>query len=173
MTIYELDDILALMDWDKICEELEKHGFRKAGEVGEWEFKPKILHEQSAYRKSAIQKDDSADKEYYGTLYQDNKTYEGLTFISLTLWVILRDRENISVPRISLLFTDAPYDDVYIKQINSPYKCDRCGDEHIKKELCEHDDKFLCDKCLVKTMDEEYRMYCLEAILEKLFKCNS
>ncbi len=149
---------------------VERHGFRKAGEVGEWEFKPKILHEQSAYRKSAIQKDDPADKEYYGTLYQDNKTYDGLTFISLTLWVILRDRDNIFVPRRSLLFTDAPYNAEYVREINSPYKCDRCGKEYIKKELCEHNDKFLCDNCLVKTMDRDYRIYCIKEFLKRFAK---
>ncbi len=172
MTIYELDDILALKDWDKICSELEKQGFRRAGEIGEHEFKPNILQEQSAYSKSAIQRDDPADKEYYATLYQDNKTYKGLTFISLMLWVIMRDKGNISVPKISLLFTDAPYDDAYIKRINSTYKCDLCGDEYIKKELSEHDDEFLCDDCMAKTIEEEYYTYCLEMMLKKLSKRN-
>ncbi len=33
MTIYELDDILAIMDYEKICKEIESRGFRRAGEV--------------------------------------------------------------------------------------------------------------------------------------------
>ncbi len=151
MTIYELDEILALLDWEKICEVLEAHGFRKAGEVGKWEFKPRVLHEQSAYCESAIGKDIAARLEYYGTLFKDNKVYEGRSFISLTLFeVFCQSGKNLSVPRRSLLFTDAPCDPEYIRAMNSPYKCDKCGEEYIKSELYEYDDKFLCFKCLAK-----------------------
>ncbi len=155
MTIYELDDILALMDWDKICTELEKCGFRQAEKAGEYEFKPEILKEQSGSRQSAIQKDVSANKEYYGILYRDNKVYKGVTFVWLILFVVLRDRNHVSVPRRAILFTDAPYNAKYVKAINSPYRCDNCGTVYIKKELCEHNGKFLCDECLIKAIDED------------------
>ncbi len=170
MTINELDNILALKDWNKISAEIEKHGFRQAGEVGEWEFKPKILCEESAYCESASQTDVTAGKMYRGTLYRDNKTYEGFTFITLTLWLTLRDKNNVSIPKRSLLFTDAPYNAAYIREINSPYPCDRCGKVYIKKKLCEEDDKFLCDKCFVKTIEEEFRIHLSEELSEKIYK---
>ncbi len=106
MTIEELDEILALLDWDAICAEIEARGFRRAGEVGEWEFPPAILHEESAYRQSALQVDKVADKEYYGTILRDNRIYKGLTFITLTLFVIRYDGNPVSVPTRSLLFVD-------------------------------------------------------------------
>ncbi len=154
MTIYELDDILALRDWDKISAKIERHGFRQAGEVGEWEFKPEILCDESAYQKSVLQKDEPANKEYYGTLYKDNKVYEGFTFISLTLCVIMQEHNNVSVPKRSLLFTDAPYNAEYVRRINSPYKCDKCRAEYIKKDLIEHNDLFLCNDCFCREFDK-------------------
>ncbi len=155
MTIYELDDILSLKDWDKISAEIEKRGFRQAGEVGQWEFKPSILHEQSAYKKSAIQRDELADREYYGTIFQENETYKGLIFITLTLFKIYKDRSNVSAPIRSRLFTDAPFVAEYVREINSPYKCDICGKEYIKKELCEYAGRLLCCDCLATAFDEE------------------
>ena len=155
MTIYELDDILALRDWDKISAEIERRGFRQAGDEDKWEFKPEILYDESAYRKSVLQKDDPSNKEYYGTLYTDNKVYEGFTFISLTLFVIVREHDNVSIPKRLLLFTDAPYNAEYVMEMNSPYKCEKCGAEYIKKDLIEYDDKFLCGDCLFREVDRE------------------
>ncbi len=108
MTIYELDEILTLKDWDKICEEIEKRGFRRIDQVEKKKIGFWKLCEKSAYHKSALQKDEPTDKEYYGTLYQQNKKYKGKSFISLALFIIRRDRNNVSVPRKVLLFTDLP-----------------------------------------------------------------
>ena len=101
-------------------------------------------YDESAYRKSVLQKDEPSNKEYYGTLYTDNKVYEGFTFISLTLFVIMREHDNVSVPKRLLLFIDAPYNAEYVMEMNAPYKCEKCGAEYIKKDLIEHNDMFSC-----------------------------
>ncbi len=168
MNIYELDDIIALKNWDKICEELEKQGLRKAGEVGNWEFDPKIIITESAYHKSAFQKDDPNDKEYRVTLYQDNDTYKGKTFVTLDLMLILRDYEDVPVPRRSLLFTDAPYNAEYIREMNSLCKCYKCGDEYLKKFLCEYEGNFLCTECFVKVYQKAHRISKIRKYFKRL-----
>ncbi len=170
MTIYELDDILAIMDYEKICKEIESRGFRRAGEVcvEPWEFNIDAIHKKSGYHQSAVQKDEFNKKEYYGTLYKDNEVYEGLTFISLTLFVALPKYDYTPLPTRGILFTDAPYNPYYVLEMNSPYKCDRCGKEDMKRNLSELDDKYYCDHCFVKTMDRNNRIYRTKRFFKKL-----
>ncbi len=62
MTIEELQEIIKIMDYDGICAEIEKRGFRKAGEDGVWEFNLWSLWDKSGYAKGITKEDKKTDK---------------------------------------------------------------------------------------------------------------
>lgn len=57
MTIEELKKIIEIMDYDGICAEIEKRGFRRAGEDGIWEFELSSLWNKSGYIKGITKED--------------------------------------------------------------------------------------------------------------------
>lgn len=155
MTIFDLDEILKIMNWDEICEKIKKYGFREAEEGTVCEFDIDELYKKSKYHKHAIQKDEAKDKEYFGTLYKNCKQYEGLTFISITLFVIRRDHDNISVPQKSILLTDAPYNKEFVEEMNSICVCPNCGKTFVKKDMSKYKQQFFCINCYMDKIDKE------------------
>ncbi len=158
MNIHELDAILALKDWDKICAEIEKRGFRHTDQEGIREFPD---HHTCTYSEWAGHVDEAARRKYAGGLFQNHPKYEGVTFISLLLFAKWRDSDEM-IPIQFDQYTDAPYDPEYVRASNAPYGCDGCGRVAIKKKLFagfSGDGRFLCEACLQKDMTEYIEAY--------------
>ncbi len=159
MTIYELDDILDLKDADKIIDELQLRGFRRADTQKIWEFDHKSIREDCAYHRSAIQTDKLNNKDYCGTLYTNGNKYKGLTFITLFILKVKQNDGYVSIPTKAFLFTDAPYNEEYVTEMNSPCECHKCKKSYIKKELIKDENQLLCENCFADKADEEIRLF--------------
>ncbi len=158
MTEKEFEEIISLKDRDGILTELKKHGFREAGVEGEREFDHEIISSESAYCKKIIVEDIPDGREYQGYMYKDNSKYEGKTFIIFNIYAVLRDF-NRTIPRTTILLTDAPYDIEYELRAVSPYACDRCKKEYIKKKLYLFETELLCYECLSQVIEYERRKF--------------
>ncbi len=166
MTFYELDKILSIKDFEKICEEIERCGFRSVGESGPWEFE--YMKKADGFKSFHIlKKDKRARKEYFASLYTNCENYEGVTFISIVLFTLERYRfKYISVPAKSILFTDAPYNEEFDKGINSTVKCDVCKKEFARKDLIRYTGQLMCVECVLKKTDEKLVQDLAEEIIK-------
>ncbi len=165
MTIEKLKEIIEIMDYDGICAEIEKRGFRKAGDKGVFEFNLCSLWDKSGYQKRIVKKDKKTKKHFSITLYKDCKDYEGLTFMEVCFSKMKKEkRKRISIPKDIVLYTDAPINEEYERDINSIVKCGLCGKEYVKKELLPYDIKMLCGACFCFEMDRQFTQEMVDII---------
>ncbi len=157
MTINELTEILSLMNLEKICSAIEEKGFRKAGESGIWEFNLSTLKKESADKIQVSEMDEATEQIFELTFFENCRAYEGFTFIEVFLMKRVKTKKiKIPIPRKRILFTDAPYNEEYERDINSIVKCDLCRREYIKKELVEYYGKRYCGFCCSFVLGMEY-----------------
>ncbi len=167
MTIEELKEIIEIMDYDGICAEIEKRGFRRAGEDGVWEFELSSLWNKSSYIKGITKEDKKTDKYFRIKLYKDCTDYEGLTFVSVCFSKIEKfKRRRVPIPKKTMIFTDAPINEEYLRDINSIVECDLCGKEYVKKQLLDYENKRLCCGCFCFKMDKQFTQEIVDGIRE-------
>ncbi len=155
MNINELENILELKNLRKMSYRLKKLGFRRTNIYNYKEFELINL----ANDITASKRDEENLKEYFGI----QKSYSNITFISIMISHIKDD--DIAVPIKLLHFTDAPYNEEYINDINSKYNCNICGKEYLKKNLTKYNKFILCNKCRITKLIEENNVF-----LKELYK---
>ncbi len=165
MTIEELEEIIKIMDYDGICAEIEGRGFRRASEDGVFEFDFYSLWGKSGYQKQVIKEDRKTDKYFHIRICKDCTGYEGLTFIEVYFCKIKKvKRKRFPIPKKSMLYTDAPINEEYERDIHSIVQCARCNKEYVKKELISHENKLLCGRCFCFEMDRQFEQEIVDII---------
>ncbi len=154
MTIKELDKILELKDFDKIRAKLESRGFRHVNEIGTPEFELGIIYLSSNHVESSTQADKEGRLQYRGIILKDCNDYEGITFIEIVILMSFSQAYPKYLPTNAAMFTDAPINEEYERALNSPYLCESCGKECIKKAMSDFDNKLLCDDCFNKAVQK-------------------
>ncbi len=111
MTIEELDRIVALMDVEKICKEIESRGFRLANPDYIWEFPYSLFEKEKADGKIEYT-DENAGRYYEGFFFE---RVQGFTFIQIIVWKIVKKRKAFKIPMVgkNFLYTDAPVNPDY------------------------------------------------------------
>ncbi len=142
--------------YGKISEELKKRGFRITNEYSVREFPYNVLFADFLMLPHLMQYDEKKNEKYHGTIITNCKGYEDLTFITITRFIYKTTPEHgpAYIPAEGMTFTDAPYNDEFINEIDQPYKCDKCHKEFIKKDMISRDDKILCEDCYVEEIDK-------------------
>ncbi len=141
MTRKELKKIIAVMDYDGICTEIEKRGYRRAKEGRAWEFKPLSLLIGSTYREEVVKR--RRGKECRLALY---KGYEEATYLFVRVYGGKQRSAEEAICE-SMLFTDAPINEEYERDIRSIVRCEACGRKYAKKELFDDKGKIVCNEC--------------------------
>ncbi len=73
-------------------------------------------------------------------------------------------RKRVPIPKKTMIFTDAPINEEYLRDINSIVKCDLCGEEYVKKQLLDYENKKLCGKCFCFEMDRQFTQKMVDVI---------
>ncbi len=155
MTINELKEILSATDMNIISYEIKRRGFRTTNEHSMKEYPYHVLFADFLNLPHAMQYDESKNEKYHGTIYTNCKGFEDLTFITVTRFVFKTHPKHdpAYIPVEGMVFTDAPYNDDFIKEINLPYKCDKCQKEFIKKDMISINLRVLCEDCYTAEID--------------------
>ncbi len=154
MTIEQLEEIINLHDFDKICEKIEDCGFRPQSKGCIEEFDLQKIKADYA-EKSVVTKDENTQNRYEAILYTGGKLYGEQTFILLRLSTFRKAKKNllIPIPRKHILFTTAPYNKEYIRDMHSSTVCEKCKREFIKKDMLPYEKQFFCPPCFIQKMN--------------------
>ncbi len=155
MTIEELNKILKQRDMNKIQAEFERRGFRHISEIGKDEFQFGAVYFKSKYKANATQVTADRKRKYLGTVFKECDDYEGITFIELMVLMRLPRKNGSYLPTNRARFTDAPINEDFERQMNSPYKCDACGQAYIKRTMHAIDDGIFCNACFPDAVDRK------------------
>ncbi len=146
-----LDEIVAIMDIEKMSAQLEKEGFRRAGQEGIWEWEYLWIKEHCIEEGRVSCEDVFADREYRVKVY----TGEGGIFIILSVLRIERAFDNLPVPWKSFLYTNLPMREEYEREQRVVVRCDGCKKELEKGETTAFYGRRYCGKCLLKNIKKE------------------
>ncbi len=107
MTVPELNDILALKDWDQICATLEQMGFRETNDAEKREYRWKMLFAERNPQE-ALQKDKETKQEFYGSILQRDKPHQGTIFLMLITYTPPPKDSVLSFTNYLRLYTNEP-----------------------------------------------------------------
>ncbi len=150
MTIEQLNKIIEQKDVVKIDKSLVGLGYRNATKSGKWEFDPVAIANAKRVENSERFEEVFDDKIYVGDIHSEVKEYPDTEFIVITVNKIYRERDNLEQPIIMELYTTAPINEEYEKEMAKPSKCAICKKQFPMAELCEVNGKLVCDDCFEK-----------------------
>ncbi len=156
INLEELEKILSALNTEKICETLVERGFRLANPNYVWEYEPSLFWDVEPDG-TVERKDSEGNFKYVAKLYTKIKGYEGIAFVDLVVWKLYKKQKCPMTPRKILLYTDAPIDEKYEREQESPTECALCKKTYKKKQLEEWFGRLLCERCLAITALMEAR----------------
>jgi len=147
ITIEQLNEVVSLMDIEKIKTAMETFGYRCASKHGKLEFDLMTILEQERTTATDDYEDTFDDRSYFAEVFENVKGYEQYTFIVVTQLAIYRNRNNASFPEHVDIYTDAPINEAYEKAMEEIKKCKRCGKKFKAYELWEFNGTPYCKPC--------------------------
>ncbi len=166
MDIKELNNIIVCMDLPQIHRKLEQHGYRSASKSGVWEFDPIAIANAKQVKNSEQYEDVFDDKVYIGDIHTHVKAYPSIEFIVITVNKIYRDRNNLEIPIIMELYTNAPINEEYEREQSKIGKCAICKKNFTISELCKINGQLICDNCFGKKLRTS-RINCVSKLIKK------
>ena len=142
LTIEQLNEIISTMDLEKIKAGIEQHGFRCASKHGKLEFDLMAILEQERTTATDDYEDTFDDRCYWAEVYDNVKACGGYDFIVVTQ---LNTKHNM--PEHVDVYTTAPTNEEYEKELEEVKKCKRCGKKFKAYEVWEQDGKHYCMPC--------------------------
>lgn len=150
LTIEELNNIVSSMNLEQIRAGLAKHGYRHASKHDVFEFDlMKIISEERTTATDDFE-DVFDDHSYFAEVFENVKGYEGYTFIIVTQLAIYRDEDNREMPEQIDMYTDAPVNEVYERELESERKCPICKKIFKSYDMYKLNGEHYCKKCYGK-----------------------
>ena len=147
ITIEQLNEIIGLMDLEKIKNALEEYGYRCASKHGKLEFDlMKIIAEERTTATDDYE-DTFDDHRYFAEVFENIKDYESYTFIVVTQLAIYRDKNNMEFPEHVDIYADYPINEEYEQAMEKLNNCKRCGKKFKVYELWEMNNSYYCKPC--------------------------
>ena len=152
MNIKELNEIISHIDLVQINAMLEQSGYRCASKNGTWEYDPISIANAEKIQNSNRYEDVFDDKIYIAEIYSKIKSYPNKEFIVITVKKVYRDKNNYESPIEMILYTNAPIDKIYEEEQSKIAQCVLCKKSYRMGELCEINNKLICDNCFKKDL---------------------
>ena len=160
ITIEQLNNIVALMDLEKIKAELSALGFRNASKYGAWEFDMGSIANATIVDGTEVHEDVFDDRTYHGDIHEQVELYPTATFVIITVKRLHRHLELESYEHL-LCFTDLPINEEYEERQSQSKRCDCCKKTFTVGELCKvglkGKERFVCDDCFNKIIREDIK----------------
>ena len=154
LTIERLNEIISLMDLEKIKTEIEKAGYRCASKHGKFEFDLIEIIKNERTTATDDYEDTFDDYSYFAEVYDGIKGYEEYTFIAVTQLQIYRDRNNFEFPSHIDLYTNVPINEEYEKSMEKIKKCKDCGKKFKTYDIHSLNGKEYCKDCFHKNLQK-------------------
>ncbi len=145
MKIEELKEIVSTLNLETICQRIEERGFRIINERPQWEYPLSIF--MSKEKEEAACEDEKEDFYYVAEIFRNFKEYEGIEFIRVCKWKLHRQNPCPMTPRKIFLYTSAPINEEYERELDSSVECALCKKKYIKRQLTRWFGKEYCERC--------------------------
>ncbi len=153
MTIERLNQIVGSMDMKIIHDCLQNEGYRHASKGGRFEFDICEIADANEVESTKKYVDVFDDKIYVGEIYKDVSIYPNTKFVTVTVKQIHRYLNNLEFPLEIALFTNAPINEEYEKQMAQIETCKLCKKQFAMIDLCEINGKLVCDDCFLQDLE--------------------
>ena len=157
LTIEQLNDIIALMDLEKIKTALEKYGYRHASKHDKLEFDLMKIIEKERTTATNDFEDTFDDHSYFAEVFEGVEGYEQYTFIVVTRLAIFRNKNNQEFPDHVDLYTTAPINEEYEKAMEEIKKCKYCGKKFHTYDIYSMNGKAYCKPCFQEVFSKNVR----------------
>lgn len=157
LTIEELNDIVASMDLEQIKAGLEKHGYRHASKHDVFEYD--LLKIVGTERTTATDdyEDTFDDHNYFAEVYDDIAECPGHTIIVVTQLAIHRHLDNYELPEHIDMYTDAPLNEEFERELVAEHKCPLCKKTFKSYEMYRLNGIPYCKPCYAKAASKNKR----------------